>query len=417
MATNAARVGLAWAKSAGPKRAAVERTAASDPAGDGPAVGWVDSLFSEAISLRASDVHLEPFDGRLAVRMRVDGVLIERPSPTVAWMRSIASRIKVLANLDIAECRLPQDGRIGFSTEGRSVDLRVSTLATVFGESIVVRILDRAATKLNLEDLGMPDDLLKAVRSLIERPNGLLIVTGPTGSGKTTTLYSALCALNSPEAKLLTAEDPVEFDVCGVVQTSVNAAAGLTFASALRAFLRQDPDVIMVGEIRDAETARIAIQAALTGHLVLSTLHTRDAAGAVARLVDMGVEPFLVSAALIGVVAQRLVRRICPACQEPCEPDAEKRACAQESHDAVESLRFFRGAGCSACGGSGFSGRRGLYELLAVDDDIRDSVVAGASGLALKDAAISKGMRTLRHEGIRAVHRGWVGIDDVLAST
>ena len=369
-----------------------ERANLPDAAGpeDVPVTAWLQRTLEEAVRRRASDLHFEPFESQVVVRLRIDGILVPLPPRPAPWMPAIASRIKVMGDLDIAENRLPQDGRIALEVEGRRVDLRVSTLPTVTGESIVVRILDRQALMLSLDSLGMPAEVLAGFRRCLRAPHGLIVVTGPTGSGKTTTLYSALQELNTADLKILTAEDPVEYDLDGVMQTSVSPAVRVTFASLLRAFLRQDPDVIMVGEMRDAETAQVAMQAALTGHLVISTLHTPDAASAVARLMDLGVEPFLISSALVGVVAQRLVRRVCTA----CAPGA---------------------GGCSACSHTGFKGRQGLFEFLEVDNTLRDLIAAGAPTVQLKDTAVRNGMRPLGEHGLTAARAGQVSLEDVLA--
>lgn len=371
-----------------------ERAELPDAAGPGdvPVTAWLQHTFEEAVRRRASDLHFEPFESQVVVRLRIDGILVPLAPRPVTWMPAIASRIKVMADLDIAENRLPQDGRIALEVEGRRVDLRVSTLPTVTGESVVVRILDRQALMLSLDSLGMPAEVLAGFRRCLHAPYGLIVVTGPTGSGKTTTLYSALQELNTADLKILTAEDPVEYDLDGVMQTSVSSAVQVTFVSLLRAFLRQDPDVIMVGEMRDAETAQVAMQAALTGHLVISTLHTPDAASAVARLMDLGVEPFLISSALVGVVAQRLVRRVCT-------------ACASET------------GGCPTCDHTGFKGRQGVFEFLEVDNALRDLIAAGASTVQLKDTAVRNGMRLLGEHGLAAARAGQVSLEDVLAVT
>ncbi len=356
---------------------------------DVPVTAWLQHVLEEAVRRQASDVHFEPFESHVVVRLRIDGILFALPPRPVGWMPAIASRIKVMADLDIAEIRLPQDGRIALDVEGRRVDLRVSTLPTVTGESIVMRLLDRQAMTLSLESLGMPPDVLAGFRRCLRAPHGLIVVTGPTGSGKTATLYSALQELNTAELKILTAEDPVEYDLDGVMQTSASPAAQVTFASLLRAFLRQDPDVIMVGEMRDAETAQVAMQAALTGHLVISTLHTPDAASAVARLMDLGVEPFLISSALVGVLAQRLVRRVCTAC-------------------AAKS------GGCAACHHTGFKGRQGLFEWMDVDNALRALIAAGAPTAQLQEAAVRNGMVLIGDRGLAAARAGQVSLEDVL---
>ena len=332
-------------------------------AGDPPVVRFLNHLLGRAIRERASDVHLEPFEGEFRVRCRIDGVLHEVPPPSQPLARSIISRIKVLAGLNIAERRTPQDGRLSVACDGRDVDLRVSTLPTQCGESVVLRVLDPAAVQLGLSQLGMPRAVAAGVDAMVRRPQGIFLVTGPTGSGKTTTLYSALRLINAAELKILTAEDPVEYEIEGITQVPIHPSIGFTFATALRSFLRQDPDVIMVGEIRDIETAQIAIQAALTGHLVLSTLHTNDAAGAVTRLIDMGVEPFLIGATLEAVLAQRLVRRICPDCRKPVVREPASGPGRDPLSGGWEGGPQFQGDGCPACRRTGYSGRTGIYRM------------------------------------------------------
>lgn len=353
---------------------------------------WLRQTLEQAVRDGASDIHFEPFESLVSVRMRVDGVLRPIARKPISWMALIASRIKVMADLDIAECRLPQDGRIAFSVDGRPVALRVSTIATISGESIVARILDQRNSLRGLESLGMSSDALAGFRQCLKSSHGLVVVTGPTGSGKTTTVYGALAELGSARLKMLSAEDPVEYDLEGVMQASVSAVAGVDFASLLRSFLRHDPDVIMVGEMRDPETARVAVQAALTGHLVITTLHTPDSASVVARMVDLGIEPFLIASALVGVLAQRLVRRRCSS----CAPDQ---------------------GGCAQCLHTGFNGRLGVHEFLCVDDGIRELIVTGASAARLREAALRNGMRTLREAGLEAAKTGIASLEDVLAVT
>jgi type IV pilus assembly protein PilB len=385
-------------------------------AGQAPIVRLVDLVLEEAIREKASDIHFEPFEHEFKIRYRVDGSLFEMTPPPRHLALPISSRLKVLANLDIAERRLPQDGRIPWKRAGVAVDLRVSTLPTHFGESVVVRILDRSAVQLDLAELGMPPQVQRGVEGAIRRPNGIFLVTGPTGSGKTTTLYSCLRAINGVGSKVLTAEDPVEYEIDGVMQLPVNPAAGLTFASAMRSFLRQDPDVILVGEIRDRETAQIAIQAALTGHLVFSTLHTNDAAGAVTRLIDLGVEPFLIASSLGGVLAQRLVRRICPDCRADLEVD---RPSMPVDGDALNGrpTTFFRGVGCPRCKHTGYVGRLGIFEWLGVSDEIRQLIEQRASTLEIRESALRGGMRTLRQDGLVAAADGRTTLDEVLRCT
>ncbi len=387
-----------------------------DLASEAPVIRLVNQILSRAVEQRASDVHIEPFENELRVRYRIDGVLHDVESPPRSLAPAVISRIKLMAKLNIAERRLPQDGRIKLRLVGREIDLRVSSLPTLYGESVVLRILDRSSIIVDLGRLGMPEDTLAAFTHLISQPHGLLLVTGPTGSGKTTTLYGALDKINSPEKKIITIEDPVEYQLRGVNQIHVRPQIGLTFASGLRSIVRQDPDVIMVGEIRDAETAEIAIQAALTGHLVFSTLHTNDAAGAVSRLLDMGVEDYLLASSLLGVLAQRLVRRLCQACRQPVEagPDLlrELPAAAGGGEPAV-----YREVGCRECAGTGFRGRTGIYELLQVDDHIRKLILARAPADQIKAAAVERGMRTLREDGWHKVATGVTTVAEVLRVT
>ncbi len=384
-------------------------------AGQTPIVRFVNLVLARAVRDHASDIHFEPFETEVRIRYRIDGALYELTPPPKAFALPITSRIKVLAHLNIAERRLPQDGRIKVTLAGRAVDLRVSTLPTQFGESVVLRVLDQSAVQLDLAQLGMPPDVLTGVTATLRRPNGIFVVTGPTGSGKTTTLYSGLRLINTPDSKLLTAEDPVEYELEGVMQVPVNPPVGLTFASALRSFLRQDPDVIMVGEVRDLETAQVAIQAALTGHLVLSTLHTNDAAGAVTRLIDMGIEPFLIASTVEAVLAQRLVRRVCPSCREHYTPPAE--LIAQAGLTTPETPRFFRGRGCDACAQTGYRGRLGIFEWLPITDDIRELVLAQSSALTVRETALAHGMRTLRESALAAAFSGETSLDEVLRHT
>ncbi|MDB6095041.1 MAG: type secretion system protein [Verrucomicrobia bacterium] len=383
-----------------------------------PVIRFVNLVLAQAIRDKASDVHFEPFENEFKIRYRVDGVLNEMPPPPKSLALPIASRLKVLADLDIAERRVPQDGRIRTALAGRTVDLRVSTLPTQFGESIVLRVLDQSSVQLDLAQLGMPPDVLAGVQAMVRRPNGILLVTGPTSSGKTTTLYSGLRSINSTETKILTVEDPVEYEIEGIMQVPVNPAASLTFATAMRAFLRQDPDVVMIGEIRDHETAQVATQAALTGHLVLSTLHTNDAPSAVVRLLDLGVEPFLVAATLEGVLAQRLVRRICPACREEFSPNNEmlRRIWPRECV-TPDGARFYRGRGCAACANSGYRGRMGIYEWLPMNAPLRALVTTGASVQEIRRKAKEQGVRSLREDGLRAVFAGQTTFEEMLKYT
>ena len=382
-----------------------------------PIIRYVDLIMYQAIQDRASDIHFEPFETEFKIRYRVDGALYEMSPPPRHLALPVISRVKVMANLNIAERRLPQDGRIQKNIAGRQVDLRVSTLPTQFGESVVLRVLDRTTVNLNLEALGMPPRILTYICHTIEKPNGIFIVTGPTGSGKTTTLYAALNKINTVDTKVLTAEDPVEYDIEGIIQVPINDNIGLTFARVLRAFLRQDPDRIMVGETRDLETAQIAIQASLTGHLVLSTLHTNDAPGAVTRLVDMGVEPFMISASLEGILGQRLIRKICPECKSPYEPSEAVLAQLGLSPHEIGDKSFFYGKGCDRCNNTGYRGRKGIYELLDITDPIRELINQRAPTVVIKQKAIELGMTTLREDGMRSIYEGETTIEEVLKYT
>lgn len=396
---------------------ALDPKALEKEANSAPIVKFVDLVMQQAIKERASDIHFEPFEREFKIRYRVDGALYEMAPPPVHLANPVISRIKVMANMNIAERRIPQDGRIMTSVGGKPVDMRVSSLPTQHGESVVLRVLDRSSVNLNLEQLGMPASLFDYIVETINKPNGIFIVTGPTGAGKTTTLYAALRKINTVDAKLLTAEDPVEYELDGIMQVPMNEGVGLTFAKALRAFLRQDPDRIMVGEMRDLETAQIAIQASLTGHLVLSTLHTNDAAGAVTRLVDMGVEPFMVAATLEGVLAQRLLRTICKGCRTPYEPSLSILNQLGLSPSDLGGKMFYTGAGCSSCNNTGYKGRKGLYELLDVTDPLRDLITSKAPTLVLKQKAIELGMATLREDGLRNIFDGDTTIEEVLKYT
>ena len=389
----------------------------SDAANETPIIRFVNLVMQQAIRAQASDIHFEPFENEFRIRYRVDGALYEMSPPPKSLALPVISRIKVIADLNIAEHRVPQDGRIKMTIEGRAVDLRVSTLPTQFGESVVLRVLDKSAVNLDLDNLGLPENVKTGIRDAVRRPNGIFIVTGPTGSGKTTTLYSALREVNNMDTKLLTAEDPVEYELEGIMQVPVNHQVGLDFSRALRAFLRQDPDKIMVGEIRDIETARIAVQASLTGHVVLSTLHTNDAPGAVTRLIDMGLEPFLLSASLEFVLAQRLVRKICSGCKEEFEPKKEVFQNLGLNPNELGDRKFYFGAGCAECNQSGYRSRTGLFEMIKVTDVFREMINAGAATLVLKQNAIEQGMRTLREDGIRSIFDGESTVDEVLKYT
>ncbi len=389
-----------------------------DSGDEAPIIRLVNSLFAQAIRERASDIHIEPYEKEIVVRFRIDGVLYEIIKPAKRFHSSICSRIKIMAGLNIAEKRLPQDGRIRFKIAGKDIDVRVSVIPTAHGERIVMRLLDKSAVLLDLEQLGIFDEKLRQIKELIRKSHGIILVTGPTGSGKTTTLYAALSDINSPDINILTAEDPIEYQIRGISQLQVNPKIGLTFAGALRSFLRQDPDVILVGEIRDLETAEIAIQASLTGHLVLSTLHTNDAATAVTRLVDMGVEPFLVASSLLAVMAQRLVRVVCPDCRVPYLPTYEEMAKIGLSPEEVKKKGFiYKSQGCPRCMKTGYAGRLGIYELLNVDDEIRHLILKNTDSTQIKRLAISKGMDTLRDDGAKKVLEGLTTIDEVLRVT
>ena len=382
-----------------------------------PIIRFVDLILYQAIQDRASDIHFEPFEHEFKIRYRVDGALYEMAPPPRHLALPVISRVKVMANLNIAERRLPQDGRIQRNIADRAVDLRVSTLPTQYGESVVLRVLDRSSVNLDLEALGMPAYIYDYLIRTIEKPNGIFIVTGPTGSGKTTTLYACLRKINNVESKLLTAEDPVEYDIEGLIQVPINEGIGLTFGRVLRAFLRQDPDRIMVGETRDLETAQIAIQASLTGHLVFSTLHTNDAAGAVTRLVDMGVEPFLISSSLEGILAQRLIRKICTGCRTAYEPKEELLMQMGLSPHEIGDKNFYYGTGCDACNHTGYKGRKGIYELLTITDPIREMINKRDPSIVIKQRAVELGMVTLREDGLRSIFDGDTTIEEVLKYT
>jgi type IV pilus assembly protein PilB len=382
-----------------------------------PIIRFVDLILYQAIQDRASDIHFEPFENEFKIRYRVDGALYEMSPPPRHLALPVISRVKVMASMNIAERRLPQDGRIQKNIAGRHVDLRVSTLPTQFGESVVLRVLDRSTVNLDLGMLGMPDYVHDYILEVIQRPNGIFIATGPTGSGKTTTLYSCLRKINTIDAKLLTAEEPVEYDLEGIVQVPVNEAIGLSFARVLRAFLRQDPDRIMIGETRDLETAQIAIQASLTGHLVFTTLHTNDAPGAITRLIDMGVEPFLISATLEAVLGQRLLRSICQDCRAPYKPNESVLAQLELSKRDIGDRKFFYGKGCDSCNNTGYKGRKGIYELMKITDPLRELINERAPTVVLKQKAVELGMVTLRQDGLRSIFAGDTTIEEVLKYT
>jgi type IV pilus assembly protein PilB len=386
-------------------------------ASSAPIIKFVNTIIAKAIQAQASDVHFEPFEKEFKIRYRVDGALYEMAPPPKRLALPVISRIKVMAGLNIAERRIPQDGRIQTSMAGRQVDLRVSTLPTQHGESVVLRVLDRSVVNLDLETLGMPDYLLSYVVETINKPHGIFIVTGPTGSGKTTTLYSCIKKINTIDTKILTAEDPVEYELEGIQQVQVHEAIGLTFARALRAFLRQDPDRILVGETRDLETAQIAIQSSLTGHLVLTSLHTNDAPGGITRLIDMGVEPFLIAATLEGILGQRLIRKICSKCRTPYEPTESVLAQIGLSAHDVGDKSFYYGGGCEYCNSTGYKGRKGIYELLDIKEPIRQLITAKAPTVVIRQKAIELGMTTLRQDGLRCIFDGETTIEEVLKYT
>ena len=390
---------------------------ADEFANDAPIIKFVDAVIKQAIRDKASDIHFEPFETNFRVRYRVDGALYEMPPPPLSLARPVISRIKIISGLNISERRRPQDGRIQLKCNGKPVDLRVSCLPTSHGESVVLRVLDRTVVNLQLDSLGIGADVLANLRELINLPNGILLVTGPTGSGKTTTLYSALTEINKIEDKLLTAEDPVEYDIAGIIQCPINDAVGMTFERALRAFLRQDPDRILVGEIRDFITAQIAIEASLTGHFVFSTLHTNDAASTVTRLVDMGVEPFLIASSLAGVLGQRLIRRVCPFCKveyTPTDNDLERLSLERIQ---VEGVQFHYGKGCEKCNNTGYKGRKALTELMVINQELREMISSNAPANELSARAVQFGMRPLREDGLLAIFNGETTVDEVVRYT
>jgi type IV pilus assembly protein PilB len=388
-----------------------------DLANAAPIIKFVDAVIKQAVHDKASDIHFEPFEKNFRIRYRVDGALYEMPPPPRSLAAPVISRIKIISGLNISERRRPQDGRIQMKVNGRPVDLRVSCLPTSHGESVVLRVLDRSVVNLQLDALGIGQDVLDKIRELIHLPNGILLVTGPTGSGKTTTLYSALGEINNPEDKLLTAEDPVEYDIEGIVQCPINDAVGMTFEKALRAFLRQDPDRILVGEIRDFVTAQIAVEASLTGHFVFSTLHTNDAASTVTRLADMGVEPFLIASSLVGVLGQRLIRRVCKNCMTEYIPTDEDLDRLNLERGQVEGKTFVYGKGCPICNNTGYKGRKALTELLVVNNELREMISNGAPANELADKACEYGMRPLREDGLLAIFNHETSVDEVVRYT
>jgi general secretion pathway protein E len=388
-----------------------------DLASEAPIIRLVNRLIVDAVEIGASDIHFEPYDAEFKVRYRIDGVLSDVESPPKQFQSAIISRVKLMAKLNISERRLPQDGRIKLRIRDKEVDFRVSTVPTLFGESLVMRILDRETLLLDLQKLGFPQDILQRFIGLASQPYGMILVTGPTGSGKTSTLYATLSVLNSPENKIITLEDPVEYQLRGVNQIQVNPKIDLTFASGLRSIVRQDPDIILVGEIRDRETADTAIQSALTGHLLFSTLHTNDAPGAISRLLDMKVESFLLSSTLLGILAQRLVRIICPHCKAEMRPDTRLIDSLQLEAHETEGVRFYEGRGCDACRNTGFRGRTGIFEFIAIDDDLRKLINQRASTDQIRALALTKGFATLRRDGWQKVRQGITTVSEVIRVT
>ncbi|MCD6460690.1 type II secretion system ATPase GspE [bacterium] len=384
---------------------------------EAPVIKLLNLVLLQAIKDKASDIHFEPFENEFKIRYRVDGTLYDMIPPPRHLALAVISRVKVLSNLNVAERRLPQDGRIQLNVGGKSIDLRVSTLPTAFGESVVMRILDRSNVSLDIDNIGIPQDIKKQIIEIIEKPNGIFLVTGPTGSGKTTTLYSCLRHVNKIETKIITTEDPIEYDLEGIVQVAIRDSIGLTFAACLRSILRQDPDKIMVGEIRDIETAQIAIEASLTGHLVFSTLHTNDAPSSITRLIDMGVEPFLMTSSLEGILAQRLVRTICEECKEQYIPEKEILESAELTMEDIEGHTLYYGKGCKKCNNTGYKGRTGIHELLILDDGLRELVLKKAPQAALKAKARESGMRTLREIGLIKALQGITTIQEILRET
>jgi type IV pilus assembly protein PilB len=385
--------------------------------GDAPVIRLVHLIIQEAVNMRASDIHIEPFADRVRIRYRIDGVCMERDSPPRRLLGAIVSRIKIMGAIDIAEKRRPQDGRVKIHVAGKDIDLRVSILPTSHGQSVVMRILDRENIKVGLRDLGFGEEDWKRFSGLIKRPNGILLVTGPTGSGKTTTLYAALNELNRPDVKIITAEDPVEYYLPGINQCEVRAKIGMTFARIIRAMLRQNPNILLVGEIRDEETANTAIQASLTGHLVFSTLHTNDAPSAVTRLVDIGVQPFLVASSVMGIMAQRLVRKVCPKCRVRYEPSANVLQSLGLRPEIAKKANFMKGKGCSYCGKTGHRGRMGIYELMSMTTQIREMTFKGESTVNLRRLARKQGMRTLFEDGMIKAMKGLTTIEEVMRIT
>ena len=388
-----------------------------DMASEAPVIRLVNLIITEAVEKRASDIHIEPFEGMLRLRYRIDGVLHDQEAPPKKLQAAIISRVKIMAGLNIAERRLPQDGRIRLRIHGRKIDIRVSNVPTLFGESVVMRLLDQSSIFRDLYSIGFLDDMLERFEKLIKKPHGIILVTGPTGSGKTTTLYAALDKINSPDKKIITIEDPVEYRMQGINQIQVNPKIGLTFANGLRHIVRQDPDIILIGEIRDLETAEIAIQSALTGHLVFSTLHTNDAPSAITRLIDMGVENYLVASTVEGIMAQRLVRLICPYCKYKYRPDSNILKLFNYDETIEGPIYLYRGKGCKECNNTGYYGRTAIFELMLIDDEIREMIVGKISSNKIRHAARRKGMRTLREDGWQKVKMGLTTVDEVIRVT
>ncbi len=388
-----------------------------DAANKAPIIRYVDQVLYQAIKEKSSDIHFEPFEREFKIRYRIDGALYEMTPPPQSLAMPVISRLKIMSGLNISETRMPQDGRIQLKIAGKPVDLRVSTLPTAHGESVVLRILDRSTVQLELDSLGISNEILQTVNQMIHRPNGIFIVTGPTGSGKSTTLYSCLGEVNKTGEKILTAEDPVEYDIDGIIQVPINEAAGMTFAKTLKSFLRQDPDRIMVGEIRDIETAKMSIEASLTGHFVYSTLHTNDAAGAITRLIDMNIEPFLIASSLVGVLGQRLIRKICSSCKQsftPNDDDLEKLDLEQAD---IGSRQFYYGSGCPGCNQTGYKGRKAISELLIISSQIKELIIEKAPTVVIREKARELGMRTLREDGIKAVLDGETTMEEIIKYT
>lgn len=394
-----------------------ETTDLLEDTSEAPVIQFVNLMLSKAAKNRASDIHIEPYQQDLKVRLRIDGLLYNTFSPPKRLHPSVVSRIKVMAGLNIAEKRVPQDGRIEIRVGDRNIDIRVSTLPTVYGERVVLRLLDKSSRMLELHELGIPDAHLLEIRKLINLSHGIVLVTGPTGSGKTTTLYAALSEINTQDKNIITIEDPVEYQIDGIGQVPVNRKVGLSFANGLRTIVRQDPDIILVGEVRDLETAEIAIQAALTGHLVFSTLHTNDAASAITRLIDMGIEPFLITSSVLAIIAQRLVRTICPSCNRPAEVSNESMKDLCVTQEDLKGASIFRGEGCDKCMQTGFYGRTGIYEIMKISESIKKTIISTSDANAIKEAAVREGMRTLREDGSDKILKGITTPEEILRVT